>query len=58
MGGGLKAYIMRYGEQTRGEDLVHIFDEAPEALVGSVQQQRDVFERWASFFRDPLSPSC
>jgi hypothetical protein len=57
MGGGLKAYVMRYGEQAHRKDLVHIFDEAPEALVGSVREQRDFFERWASFFRDRLSSS-
>lgn len=57
MGGGLKAYVMRYGEQAHRKDLVHIFDEAPEALVGSVREQRDFFEGWASFFRDRLSSS-
>lgn len=58
MGGGLKAYVMRYGEQTGLGDLVHIFDEAPQDLVGSVRQQREFFERWASFFfRDRVSSS-
>ena len=57
MGGGLKAHVTRYGEQTRRDDLVYIFDEAPEDLVGTVREQRDFAERWISFFRDRVSSS-
>jgi hypothetical protein len=46
MGGGFKAYVMRFGETAKIKDLVDIFDYSDPSLVGTVQEQRDYFEAW------------
>lgn len=46
MAGGRKVYLLKSGVQGRREDLVDIFDAAPLAQVGSVAEQRSMFEAW------------
>lgn len=44
MSGGRKVYLMEMGKPA--EDLVDIFDEAPAEKVGSVEAQRQYFQKW------------
>lgn len=46
MGGGVKAYKLRTGEQARTKDLVYIFSEGPDVVPASVLQQKDYFREW------------
>lgn len=46
MSGGRKVYLLKPGMQGRREDLVDVFDAAPLDQVGSVGEQRLMFEAW------------
>ncbi|NNE84593.1 MAG: hypothetical protein HKN28_11540 [Alphaproteobacteria bacterium] len=50
MGGGRKAYVMRMGQPTHGDDLVDIFDYAEPDLIVSVQEQKEFFDKWIDQF--------
>lgn len=46
MGGGRKAYVLHLSKPGSRDDMVDIFDAAEPASVGTVQQQREYFEKW------------
>lgn len=46
MSGGRKVYLLKSGLQGRREDLVDVFDAAPLDHVGTVTEQRLMFEAW------------
>lgn len=48
MGGGRKAYIIRIGKPALREDLVDIFDYASPDKIGSLDEQKEYYERWVS----------
>lgn len=46
MSGGKLAYQLRIGKQAKRRQLVDILDPASAKKVGTVEQQRDYFDRW------------
>lgn len=46
MSGGRKVYLLKPGVQGRREDLIDVFDAAPLDQVGTVTEQRLMFEDW------------
>lgn len=46
MGGGRRAYLLTMGRPSRMEDLVDIFEPAPEAEVGTVEEQETFMRLW------------
>ena len=46
MGGGLKLYLLKIGEEPKQGDLVKIFDRAELDKIGTVDEQRDYYNKW------------
>lgn len=46
MGGGLKGYLVRLGQQARMSDLVGIFDAGPDMDLVSVAEQQEFTQAW------------
>lgn len=49
MGAGLKVYILEMGKRAESKP-VSIFEYAPPETVGTVDEQREYFERWLNSF--------
>ncbi len=46
MGAGIKAYKLTMGKNAKMSDLVGIFDEGPDVIPATVENQRAYFEDW------------
>jgi hypothetical protein len=46
MAGGISAYIMRFGQPAKLEDIVDIFDYSEPSLIASVEEQLVFYESW------------
>lgn len=51
MGGGLKAYRLKLGQQALAADLTGIFAEGPDIVPASVENQREYYDRWIASLR-------
>jgi len=43
---GRKIYVLHKGQPARRADLVDIFDPAPFETVGTINEQKDFFDKW------------
>lgn len=46
MSNGLYAYKLVMGEQAHKDDLVNIFELAPQEKIVTIKEQREYFEKW------------
>jgi hypothetical protein len=46
MGGGRKSYLLRQGQQASKRDLIDVFEPAAYEQVGTVEEQRQEYEKW------------
>ena len=57
MGGGVLAYIHKFGEPASRSSLVNIFESATLDQLGTVAQQDDFHKKWKGYFKDQWKKS-
>jgi hypothetical protein len=51
LGGGLKGYKFKIGQQATAADLIDIFSEGPDVTPASVESERQHFREWVGSLR-------